>query len=189
MHDHKRAFRPSLADFLYTAEGWGIVSFDSPTVYEFVWDEKLVDLYKTEIGLSKKNENFSVSNFSFYTNEFLFYESSGDLNRWAWKVKSFFSFRCLISNEKSPRNLHAHHLFGKKAYPKLKFYYLNGLPIQASFHSLFHTMYGSSNTRDDFLSFVDFLELSNDSRIKKENLLFLKNWLQTIKPILFQLLT
>lgn len=113
-----------------------------------------------------------------------FKEPSEDLIWWSHYVKRSFDNKCMITNAYCEKDLHAHHLFGKSKFPSGKFLYLNGLPVNARFHRLFHSMYGNNCTPREMRLFVDFLLTCEDKSIDKNNLHLLKSWLGLIHPIL-----
>lgn len=99
-----------------------------------------------------------LTSFSFFKSEMLSFEPSKDLLVWSRKVKILFGFSCILSGEKNVV-LNSHHLFSKRKFPSLEFYYLNGVPIRAEYHRLFQSLYSYNTTIDDFITFLDFFLL------------------------------
>lgn len=92
----------------------------------------------------------------------------------------------MVSGKLGYEGLQSHHLFSRSAYKELTFFYLNGIPIQESFHRLFHSMYGFLTTIDDFINFVDFLLLLENESLDKVQLIYLKGYLVSIQPLLYK---
>lgn len=126
----------------------------------------------------------NIQDFPFFQSKFLCFEYSKSLAIWSYELKKLFNFYCAISGKPCHGLLHAHHLYSKSCYSGLKFFYLNGIPIHRDFHSLFHKMYGSNVTAEDFLQFLNFLVSTNYQGINKKSVHLLKNWIICIRPLL-----
>jgi hypothetical protein len=90
-------------------------------------------------------------------------------------VQIFYKKRCIITNQVYFKDLYIHHHFSKSCsphyprYPQLQFVHINGLPIHVDYPKLFYQLYENNITVSDFLDFIDYLLLSENSTLDKNH--------------------
>jgi len=129
-------------------------------------------------------------NFYFQSQNFIFKECYS-LEQWSLLVKRNYNYKCLLTN-KHNTGLDSHHLYSKKNILILSLHPLNGIAINSNLHQIFHRVYGYYITINDFISFLNFLFLNNQTNVSGFNpnhLNYLKIYLLNLKPILDSFLT